>query len=125
MPNNRGGGLVVVANEILVSAQGPLVLCFGLKGLGPGLKKISKSMLMFPKSKPPSFKSKIQRQRNLNVEMWTHANTPSHHSRSKFLSNPEFQELVSSNFRKRMNIHPFQGQGVVLKIIVTYEIKFI
>ena len=36
MPN-RVGGLVVVANEILVSAQGPLVLCFGLKGLGPGL----------------------------------------------------------------------------------------
>ena len=43
MPN-RVGGLVVVANEILV------VLCFRLKGLGPGLKKISKSMLMFPKS---------------------------------------------------------------------------
>ena len=67
MPN-RVGGLVVVANEILVSAQGPLVLCFGLKGLGPGLKKISKSMLLFPKSKPPSFNSKIQRQRNLNVD---------------------------------------------------------
>ena len=61
MPN-RVGGLVVVANEILV------VLCFRLKGLGPGLKKISKSMLMFPKSKPASFNSKIQRQRNLNVD---------------------------------------------------------
>jgi len=27
----------VVAHEILVSAQGPLVLGFGAKGLGPGL----------------------------------------------------------------------------------------
>ena len=75
MPN-RVGGLVVVANEILVSAQGPLVLCFGLKGLGPGLKKISKSMLMFPKSKPASFNSKIQRQRNLNVDPCQHPIPP-------------------------------------------------
>ena len=72
MPN-RVGGLVVVANEILVSAQGPLVLCFRLKGLGPGLKK---SMLMFPKSKPPSFNSKIQRQRNLNVDPCQHPIPP-------------------------------------------------
>ena len=33
MPN-RVGGLVVVANEILVSAQGPLVLGFWLWGFG-------------------------------------------------------------------------------------------
>ena len=30
----------VVAHEILVSAQGPLVLGFGAKGLGPGLDNI-------------------------------------------------------------------------------------
>ena len=30
-------GGVMVAYEILVSAQGPLVLGFGVKGLGPGL----------------------------------------------------------------------------------------
>ena len=31
------GGWVVGAYSILVSAQGPLVLGLGLKGLGPGL----------------------------------------------------------------------------------------
>ena len=31
------GGGVVVAYDILVSAQGPLVLGFGFGGLGPGL----------------------------------------------------------------------------------------
>ena len=38
-----GGVVVVVAYEILVSAQGPLVFWFlglGLKGLGPGLDNI-------------------------------------------------------------------------------------
>ena len=30
----------VVAYEILVSAQGPLVLGFGAKGLGPGLDNL-------------------------------------------------------------------------------------
>ena len=35
-----GGGVVVVAYSILVSAQGPLVSGFGLKGLGPGLDKM-------------------------------------------------------------------------------------
>ena len=42
-----GGG--VVAYEILVSAQGPLVLGFwnfGAKGLGPGLDNISKHNLL-------------------------------------------------------------------------------
>ena len=32
-----GGGMGWVAHEILVSAQGPLVLGLGLRGLGPGL----------------------------------------------------------------------------------------
>ena len=32
-----GGGVGWVALEILVSAQGPLFLGFGAKGLGPGL----------------------------------------------------------------------------------------
>ena len=31
------GGVGWVAHEILVSAQGPLVLGLGAKGLGPGL----------------------------------------------------------------------------------------
>ena len=31
----------VVAHEILVSAQGPLVLGFGAKGLGPGVDNCS------------------------------------------------------------------------------------
>ena len=38
------GWVVVVAHEILVSAQGPLVfgfLCLGLRGLGPGLDNLS------------------------------------------------------------------------------------
>ena len=40
-------GYVVVAHEILVSAQGPLVLGFwvwGLRGLGPGLDKSIKKL---------------------------------------------------------------------------------
>ena len=32
--------VVVVAYSILVSAQGPLVLGFGAKGLGPGLDNL-------------------------------------------------------------------------------------
>ena len=36
-----GGWWVVVAYSILVSAQGPLVLGFGAKGLGPGLDNYS------------------------------------------------------------------------------------
>ena len=35
-----GARVYVVAYSILVSAQGPLVLGLGLKGLGPGLDKI-------------------------------------------------------------------------------------
>ena len=36
-----GGGVGWVAYEILVSAQGPLFLGFGAKGLGPGLDNTS------------------------------------------------------------------------------------
>ena len=36
----RGGGWWWVAYSILVSAQGPLVLGLGAKGLGPGLDNL-------------------------------------------------------------------------------------
>ena len=42
-----GGWWVVVAYRILVSAQGPLVLGFWLRGLGPGLDNKSKVGVLF------------------------------------------------------------------------------
>ena len=35
-----GARVYVVAHKILVSAQGPMVLGFGVLGLGPGLDKM-------------------------------------------------------------------------------------
>ena len=43
-----GWGSGVVAYEILVSAQGPLVLGFGAKGLGTGLDNRSPKLCVFP-----------------------------------------------------------------------------
>ena len=42
-----GGVVGLVAHEILASAQGPLFLGFGAKGLGPGLDKKSMHKLSF------------------------------------------------------------------------------
>ena len=45
-----GGG--VVAHKILESAQGPLVLALGPKGLGPGLDNSNTPFMTTPKASP-------------------------------------------------------------------------
>ena len=64
----------VVAHEILVSAQGPLVFGFlglGLWGFGPGLDNLKKYLLLYkPRAKSRRSKTKTKSNPNREREIW-------------------------------------------------------